>query len=133
MLTTDMPTAKATQAVVRDNQIYVVGGYDEKSALNVFERFHLKTSKWESLPALPEKISANSITISENKLFVFGDYKQTDLTYAYDFVTEQWEKIDIGYKRSRHNAATTMAGSTYVIGGTTTSDNPLNYIQKFEL
>lgn len=129
----DMPTAKATRAIVKDNQIYLVGGYDEKSALNVFERFDITTGQWQSLAALPEKISAHSLTLANNKLFVFGDYKQLQLTYSYDFETENWEKMDVSFKASRHNAATSIGGSTYVIGGTTNGSNALDYIQKFQL
>jgi hypothetical protein len=131
--TTDMPTAKATRAIVKDNHIYVVGGYDVKSALNVFERFDITTSQWQSLAPLPQKISAHSLTISNNKLLVFGDYEQLSLTYSYDLLTKKWEKSDINYKASRHNAATSLDGSTYVIGGTTNGNNALNYIQKFKL
>ncbi|WP_085297110.1 Kelch repeat-containing protein [Cognaticolwellia mytili] len=39
-----MPTAKTTKAVVRNGLIYVVGGYDRSSSLNVFERFDPKTN-----------------------------------------------------------------------------------------
>jgi N-acetylneuraminic acid mutarotase len=131
MRTTDMPTAKATKAIVKDDQIYVVGGYNEKEALNVFETFDIKTSKWESLPSIPEKISAHSVTISNNKLLVFGDYKKLRLTYSYDFDTAKWEKNELNYNASRHNAATSMNGNTYVIGGTTTGNQALDYIQKF--
>ena len=130
----DMPTAKATRAVVKDGFIYVVGGYDRKSKLNVFERFDPKLNEWESLPPMPVKISAHSLTVIENKLFVFGDYENLKSTYSYDFLTHEWEKINIDYKASRHNATTTLGDTTYVIGGNTGSRGPfLNYIQTFKL
>ena len=130
----NMPTAKTTRAVVKDGLIYVVGGYDRKSSLDVFERFDPKLNKWESLPAMPAKISSHSITVVKNKLFVFGDYKNLKSTYSYDFLTHEWEKVDIGYKASRHNATTTLGDTTYVIGGNTGSEGPfLDYIQAFVL
>jgi outer membrane protein assembly factor BamB len=130
----DMPTAKATKAVVKDGLIYVVGGYDGKSSLNTFERFDPISNKWESLPSMPVGISAHSLTLIKNKLFVFGNYNDLDSTYSYDFDTLKWEKIDIGYKASRHNATTTLGDITYVIGGTTASHGPfLNDIQTFKL
>ncbi len=130
----DMPTAKATRAVVKDGLIYVAGGYDENKSLDVFERFNPKTNTWESLPPIPEKISAHSVTVVKDKLFLFGNYNDLTSTYSYDFVTQQWEKINIGYKASRHNAATTLNGITYVIGGTVGSAGPfLDYIQIFKL
>ncbi len=129
----DMPTAKTTRAVVKDSNIYVVGGYDRKTSLNVFEKFDPRSNKWESLPPMPVGISAHSVTVVKDKLFVFGDYNNLKSTYSYDFRNEQWEKIEIGYKASRHTAATTLADVTYVIGGNTGTSGPFHdYIQIFE-
>jgi len=128
----NMPTAKSTKAVVKDNFIYVVGGYDHKNSLNVFERFDLKSNTWESLPAMPAEISAHSTVVVKDKLFVFGNYHDMDATYSYDFSTKQWQELDIGYKASRHTAATTLHDTTYVIGGNTGGAGPYHdYIQTF--
>jgi len=130
----DMPTAKETRAVVKDGSIYVVGGYNEASPLNVFEKFDPKLNQWQSLPPMPVKVSAHSVTVVKDKLFVFGDYSNLNSTYSYDFKTHEWEKIDIGYKASRHNAATTLGDTTYVIGGTKGDiAYHLDYIQTFKL
>lgn len=130
----DMPTEKATRAVVKDGLIYVVGGYDGTSSLNVFERFDPQLNKWQSLPSMPVGISAHSLALIKNKLFVFGNYNDLKSTYLYDFQTETWKKIDIGYRASRHNATTTLGDTTYVIGGTTSSKGPfLDDIQTFKL
>ena len=79
----DMPTAKTTRAVVRDGLIYVVGGYDRTSSLDVFEKFDPQLNKWESLPTMPVGISAHSLTIVKDKLFVFGNYNNLNSTYSY--------------------------------------------------
>jgi len=130
----DMPTAKTTRAVAKDGFIYVVGGYDRTSSLDVFEKFDPQLNKWESLPSMPVKISAHSLTAVKNKLFVFGSYNNLKSTYSYDFLTHIWEKINIGYKASRHNATTTLGDTTYVIGGNTGGNGPfLDYIQTFKL
>ena len=134
MRAADMPTAKTTRTVVKDGLIYAVGGYDRTSSLDVFERFDPKTNTWESLPSIPEGISAHSVTVVKDKLFLFGNYNSLTSTYCYDFITQQWEKIDIGYKASRHNAATTLGATTYVIGGNAGTKGPfLDYIQSFKL
>lgn len=129
-----MPMAKSTKAVVKDGFIYTIGGYDTKSALNTFERFDPKKNTWQTMPPLPAKISAHSVSMVGDKLFIFGDYKDMNATYAYDFTTQAWEKMNIEYKASRHNAATTMGDTTYVTGGNTGANGPyLNYIQTFKL
>ena len=130
----DMPTAKSTRAVLKDEYIYVVGGYDRISSLNSFERFDPKKNQWTTLPSLPVNISAHSVSLVNNKLFVFGDYNNLTSTYSYDFSTEQWQKIDINYQASRHNAATTLGDNTYVIGGNIAGNGPfLDLIQVFKL
>jgi len=132
--TSDMPTAKETKAVVKDGLIYVVGGYNEVSSLNVFEKFDPKLNKWESLPSMPVKISPHSVTVVNDKLFVFGDYHNLKSTFSYDFKTHEWVKMNIGYKASRHNATTTLGDTTYVIGGNISGRlSFLDYIQTFEL
>ena len=130
----NMPTAKTTKAIAKDGLIYVVGGYDRVSSLDVFERFDPQSNTWEQLPAMPVKISAHSLTVIDDKLFVFGNYNDLNSTYSYDFITHEWETIDIGFKGSRHNATTTLGDTTYVIGGTKSSKGPfLDSIQTFKL
>ncbi|RVT40649.1 hypothetical protein EMM73_19385 [Rheinheimera sediminis] len=130
----DMPMAKDTRAVVKDDWIYLVGGYDHKRALRSFERFNPTTNEWQMLPDLPIALSAHSVTVKQNKLLVFGDYEQMASTYSYDFNKAQWQKLDLGYEASRHNAAVTLGQQVYVFGGTTGQSGPfLDYIQKFRL
>ena len=131
----DMPTAKATRAVVKDNFIYVIGGYNRDSSLNVFERFNPILNTWESLPSMPEGLSAHSVALVNDKLYTFGNYHNLETTYSYDFSTKMWEKVDIGYIGRRHTAATTLNDITYVIGGNTTPDgsSAQGTIQEFKL
>ncbi|MDT0583377.1 Kelch repeat-containing protein [Brumicola blandensis] len=130
----DMPSAKDTRAFVKDDFIYVVGGYDHKISMAVFERYSIGEDRWETLPPLPKGISSHSLTVVDNKVFTFGNYDNLGETFVYDFDTSTWREIDIGYLPSRHNAATTINGVTYVVGGTTrTSKGSLNLIQTFKL
>ncbi len=130
-----MPTAKETRAVVRGDKIYAVGGYNQSHSMNVFEMYDPKLDAWQTLPAMPENISAHSLTLVKDTLYVFGNYHDLKSTYAYNFINEQWKKVELGYQASRHNATTTTLDSTtYVIGGTTGGKRPfLDYIQKFKL
>lgn len=128
-----MPTAKAAKTIEKDGYIYAVGGFDGNSSLDVFERYDPANNHWQSLPKLPAKISAHSLALVNNKLFVFGNYHDLDATYTYDFNTREWQKVDIGYKASRHNASTTIDDTIYVIGGNTGGKGPFHdYIQVFK-
>jgi N-acetylneuraminic acid mutarotase len=128
----DMPIPRDTRAVVKDDWIYLVGGYTQKVAVKSFERFNPITYQWQTLPSLPTKLSAHSATIWQNKLVVFGDYENMTSTYGFDFDKAQWQKLELDYKASRHNAAVTFNDEIYVFGGNTGRKGPFhNYIQKF--
>jgi len=128
----NMPTAKTTRAVAKDGYIYTIGGYDRWAAINVFERYDPDADQWHTLDPLPFNVSAHSATILGDDLYIFGDYKRLTATYSYNFTTQKWKNITIGYKASRHNAATTIDDTIYVIGGNVAGNGPfLDYIQKF--
>lgn len=130
----DMPTAKATRAFIKDDFIYVVGGYNNEMSMAVFERYSIREDRWETLSPLPKGISAHSLTVVDNKVVTFGNYDYLDETFVYDFDISQWREVDIGYLPSRHNAATTINGVTYIVGGTIrTSGGSINSIQTFKL
>ena len=130
----DMPTAKDTRAFIKDDFIYVVGGYNHEMSMAVFERYSIGEDRWETLPPLPKGISAHSLTVVDNKVVTFGNYDYLNETFVYDFDTAQWRELNIGYLPSRHNAATTINGVTYVVGGNTrTKGGSINSIQTFKL
>ena len=115
----DLPVARTTKAVVKDDWVYLVGGYDGKNSLPMFERYQPTTGKVEKLPDIPQPISAHSVTVVGNQLLVFGDYTQMDASYSYDFTSQRWQKLPVGYQPSRHQSIATIADTVYVTGGNT--------------
>ena len=134
ILTAKMPTAKDTKTIQYGQYLYTIGGYNGQSPLNVFERYDIAARKWQSLAPIPQRISAHSVVVFDNKIISFGDYTQLDKTLVYDFKTGAWQQTTIGYLPSRHNAATVLNNKIYVIGGTTDgSGSYLDTIQTFGL
>jgi hypothetical protein len=134
ILTAKMPTAKDTKTIQYGQYLYTIGGYNGQSPLNVFERYDIAARKWQSLAPIPQRISAHSVVVFDNKIISFGDYTQLDKTLVYDFKTGAWHQTKIGYLPSRHNAATVLNNKIYVIGGTTDgSGSYLDTIQTFGL
>ncbi|MCG7533198.1 hypothetical protein MHM98_17860 [Psychrobium sp. MM17-31] len=130
----DMPIAKASEAFVKGDYVYLVGGYNGKQSLNTFERYNTKLNRWQTLPNMPYRISAHSLALSGDKLYVFGNYLDTTATYSFDFKTKQWAKANLDYVPARHTAATMMDGTIYVSGGTADVRGPnLDNIQVFKL
>jgi N-acetylneuraminic acid mutarotase len=133
-LTEKMPTPKDTKTIQYGQYLFAIGGYNGKSPLNVFERYNITTGKWQSLASIPQKLSAHSVVVFDNKIVSFGDYTRLDNTLIYDFKTEAWHQTTIGYLPSRHNAATVLNNRIYVIGGNTDgSGSHLDTIQVFGL
>ena len=133
-LTAKMPTPKETKTIQYGQYLFTIGGYNGKSPLNVFERYNITTGKWQSLAPIPQTLSAHSVVVFNNKIVSFGDYTKLDNTLIYDFKTEAWQQVTIGYLPSRHNAATVLHNEIYVIGGTTDgSGSHLDTIQVFGL
>jgi hypothetical protein len=114
-----MPTPKDTKTTQRGQYLFTIGGYNGKSPLNVFERYNISTGKWQSLASIPQKLSAHSVVVFDNKIVSFGDYTRLDNTLIYDFKTQAWHQTTIGYLPIRHNAATVLNNRIYVIGGNT--------------
>lgn len=130
----DMPTAKSTAPIIRNGLIYVAGGFNHTSALNVFEQFNPATNQWISLDNLPRPVSAHSAVFAQNKLFLFGDYQKLNSVLMYDFDKEIWSEPKINYQPSRHNTSVVIGNYLYVIGGNISSSaGALDTIQRFSL
>lgn len=130
----DMPVAKSTKAFVKGDYIYLVGGYNGKQSVNTFERYDPKNNRWQSLPTMPYRISAHSLALKGEKIYVFGNYLEISASYSYDFTTQQWSKLDIGYLPARHTAATVLNSLIYVSGGNKAAKGQsMNNIQVFNL
>ncbi|KXI28319.1 Kelch repeat-containing protein [Paraglaciecola hydrolytica] len=130
----DMPSAKTTAAVVQNGKIYVAGGFNHSTALNVFERYDPLTNEWQTLSPLPQNMSAHSAAVLNNKLVLFGDYDNLNATLLYDFDSQTWSQPEINFQGTRHSTATTTADFIYVVGGNINSKGEsLDVIQSFSL
>jgi N-acetylneuraminic acid mutarotase len=118
-LTEKIPTPKDTKTIQRGQYLFTIEGYNGKSPLNAFERYNIFTGKWQSLASIPQKLSAHSVVVFDNRIPSFGDYTRLDNTLIYDFKTEAWHQTTIGYLPNRHNLATVLNNRIYVIEGNT--------------
>jgi len=128
----DLPVARATRAVSYQDAVYLVGGYDGQKAVTVFERYDPASDTYQTLAPLPQKISAHSALVVDDALLVFGDYDDKAVHYRYDFQTQHWEKLQLGYTAARHTAAAVVGEQVFVTGGNTEGQGSfLNYVQQF--
>ena len=127
-----MHAAKATSAVNYNNDMYVVGGYDQNKAMAVFERLDSKANEWSPMPPPPKPVSAHATADIKNKLYTFGAYEFTDQVMEFDFATNEWRELSLDFTGVRHAVAISYNNHIYLVGGLISlAAGPVNKIQKF--
>ncbi|MDV6314905.1 kelch repeat-containing protein [Idiomarina sp. HP20-50] len=130
----NLPVARDTRAFTFNDKVCTVGGYDNFNSFPVFDCYDPTTGRWQLMPDAPDSVSAHSVAVHNNKLYVFGDYNNLDQVLMYDFTGDTWSYLDLPYKASRHNAAVVFGNEVFVTGGNTDSSGPfLDDIQVFSL
>jgi hypothetical protein len=130
----DLPIARDTRTFTYDNKVCALGGWDYKVQWSAFECYDPTTNAWQAMPDAPKPVSAHSVAVHDDKVYVFGDYEELDRVMVYDFSSGTWSEPDLSYLPSRHNAAVVFGDEVFVIGGNTGTTGPsLDYIQVFEL
>lgn len=130
----DLPAAMDTRAFVYQSQLCVVGGYNHSEAFSRMDCYNPDRDVWEPQPAAPTPISAHSVAVYGDQLYVFGDYNNLDQVLTFDFTQQIWATADLPYRPSRHNAATVFGDEIFVIGGTQGTSGPfLADIQVFPM
>ncbi|MDU0352762.1 kelch repeat-containing protein [Paraglaciecola aquimarina] len=130
----NLPFAEDTRIVALGQHIYAIGGFNHLHASDHFSRYDIEADEWVSLPALPTALSAHSAVSHDNKIYTFGDYKDLSASFVYDLNTQRWKKSSFDFQASRHNAATILNDTIYVIGGTTSASGPfLHTVQTFSV
>lgn len=130
----NLPVARDTRAFTVNDQVCAVGGYDGFHKWSVFDCYDPNTRRWQLMPDAPDSVSAHSVAVHNDKLYVFGDYDNLDQILMYDFSDNTWSYVDAPYRASRHNAAVVFGDEVFVIGGNTGGSGPfLDDIQVLSL
>jgi len=104
-------------ALSTENEIITIGGDND----GAFEKYNLKTGKWDILPSLPSPRAFSGGTIHNNSIYVIGGI-DTSKNYSskvekYDLLENEWITCaELNVKRSRLSAVT-LNGKIYAIGG----------------
>lgn len=128
----DLPAARDTQVFVYQNELCAIGGYDHTDVFARFDCYDPQTDSWTSLPDAPFPVSAHSVAVHDDTLYVFGDYSKLDQVLTFDFSNQRWSLPELPFQPSRHNDAVVFGDEVFVIGGTTDNKGPaLDTIQVF--
>ena len=93
-----VPRAASTGAVVKDNQIIVVGGVTTNQIpLGKVECFDIPTNTWVAFPSLPIGVTGPYVKLIGDKLYCIGgtDKKDCNQSVFYDFKEKdlKWQQL----------------------------------------
>ena len=132
----DMPTPQTTRGEIINDKIYVIGGYNG-SVSNIIDIYNIENNEWESQFIMPDGVSANSLAVHNDLIFIIGDYIDLDRINYFDTSNEVFISVDNNMIGRRHSDAEVIDNNIYLIGGNqTASPNDggwLNSLQKASL
>jgi DNA-binding CsgD family transcriptional regulator/N-acetylneuraminic acid mutarotase len=107
-------------AVLVNDLIYVVGGYDGRQELAEFATYNVITGEWQQLASLTTARGGVSLVYDGiTVLALGGGWAGTVQNHErYDALTNQWTTIDVPISGEwRHFGAAANEGSVYILGG----------------
>lgn len=134
-----MPTKRVfATAVEVDNNIYVVGGCDQKgSPLNSFEVYYTEKREWKKLKPLPTKRASVAAVAVGKKIVVIGGVSESqtpmDAVEMYDIETKQWTQMESMKDGLLGVSAVVKDGKILVMGGMAASTDPKDFFMSFDI
>ncbi|XP_076811857.1 uncharacterized protein LOC143458872 [Clavelina lepadiformis] len=77
-------------AVVLNNEIYAIGGYDGSNRLSSVEKYNLDTKTWIDVPSMTEERCGGSACVVAGLIWVFGGCDGKTVEF-YDPATNKWQ------------------------------------------
>lgn len=114
----ELPDARDTQVFVYNDQVCAIGGYDGEQVYARFDCLDPDSNTWHNMPDAPTGVSAHSVAVHNDTLYVFGDYANLDQVLAFNFTNSTWRRVDVPYQEGRHTASVMFGDEVFVIGGT---------------
>lgn len=118
----DLPTAKETKGKIVNDKLYVIGGFNGTSS-NLIDVYDLNTNLWTNQYTLPVGVSGHSLAVSDNKIFIVGDYDNLTFLAYFDTATNELHELSSNMIPRRHSAVEIYNNKLYVFGGSTTSNS----------
>ena len=125
-----MKTPKETSAVLMDDKIYLVGGYNNTS-LATIETWDLTTGEWETLGEMFYGLDAPALTANEDKIYIYHNNKM--LVYHIKKKKLVEYKINLGVKKPNIHF---YKDAIFIVGGYVENEystNPSAAVYKVEL
>jgi len=115
----NMPEGLQTAGTIVNGTLYTFGGFNgflnkQSADINAYD---IKTDTWKTVAKLPQTVSANSVAVCGDLVFIVGDYnKETFLGY-YNTRTNNFVKLNSNMSGHRAGGAAIINNTLYVFGG----------------
>ena len=115
---TPTPRQNAATAVF-GGKVYVIGGFDGLSFLDVVEVYDPELNRWERKTPRPTTFQSATITVANGKLLLFGGENPLPIgdVHQYDPIADNWTARDSMITPRSKAVAGRLCKSTYVAGG----------------
>lgn len=118
-----MPTPREARAAAVGPFLIVPGGFRRPHGVTNVEMFVPQENVWKALPPLGRRMSAHSLALLGEHLFLFSDYDDVSTILAYNLRTRTSVPFKIsGYDGVRFASAVVHRERIYVIGGNRTTE-----------
>jgi len=131
----DLPPARmAHAAVIKDNYMYIYGGFDGANYLDDFWRYNFETNTWENLNTSAGKRTEHVMFVYNDEIYIAGGaYHDGTNHYFYTdiqkFNGSEWELITDGNPRPTTASSVTIHNDKlYILGGYDLSNTYSNFI-----
>jgi N-acetylneuraminic acid mutarotase len=131
-----MPTPRTeVAATVLENEIYVIGGFDESSQVtDIVEVYRIANDSWTHAAPLPEPLHHTAAASYNGKIYVVGGYTSpwspSNKLFIYNPIQNEWQEgTPMPTARGALNV-NFINETLYALGGS--SDRPLNSNEAYD-
>src|SRR5690606_280638 len=120
-------------AVVRDDCMYIFGGFTDNGMSDELFEFNLEHHTWKKISTCPEYFAYHTMCAFEDSLYIYG-HRYLKEVFEYNFITKVWKMCtsfgDTPSTRILHTAVI-RNDSMYVFGGSDLNDQNVFFELKF--
>jgi N-acetylneuraminic acid mutarotase len=121
-------------AATLDGTVYLVGGYDDRGAVDSLWAYDAAADRWQRRAPLPTARGALTAAVLDGRLYAIGGDRGRAVrdVAAYDPAADAWEELPLMLHARDHLASGVVNGRIYVAGGRNGSDFTMSVLEEYD-
>ncbi|HLH22710.1 MAG TPA: kelch repeat-containing protein [Chloroflexota bacterium] len=121
-------------AATLDGTVYLIGGYDDRGAVDSLWAYDAAADRWQRRAAMPTARGALTAVVLDGRLYAIGGDRGRSVrdVAAYDPAADAWETLPPMQHARDHLAAAVVNGRIYVAGGRDGRDFTMNVLEEYD-